>query len=251
MNLPAERTRTRSAPFPSSEDRCRIASMLRRALLVLGVLALAGAANAGDGRRVSAVIDGDTVTLTDGARVRLVQIDTPELGTSECYSRAAATALRRLAPAGSSVRLERDPALEAIDRYGRLLRYVWRGSTNVNVELVRQGAATVWLYEGARGRYATQLLAAARDARANGRGLWGACKTAWDPTGPATTSPRTRAGSVGSAGGRCDASYPGACIPPPPPDLDCGDVAPRRFRVLQPDPHRFDGDGDGVGCERD
>ena len=165
-------------------------TMLRRTLLVLAVLALAGAANAKELQRIEAVVDGDTVTLVDGTRVRLVQIDTPELGTGECYSRAAANALRRLAPPGVYVGLERDPALDAVDRYGRQLRYLRRGSTNVNVELVRQGAATVWFHDGARGRHAAQLLAAARDARAPRRGLWGACNTVWDPVAPATTAPR-------------------------------------------------------------
>jgi hypothetical protein len=47
----------------------------------------------------------------------------------------------------------------------------------------------------------------------------------------------------------CDPSYPDICIPPPPPDLDCGDIPFRRFRVNPPDPHRFDGDHDGIGCE--
>ena len=47
----------------------------------------------------------------------------------------------------------------------------------------------------------------------------------------------------------CDPSYPGVCIPTPPPDLDCGDIAVRRFRVIGADPHRFDIDGDGLGCE--
>ncbi len=47
----------------------------------------------------------------------------------------------------------------------------------------------------------------------------------------------------------CDPAYPGVCIPPPPPDLDCADVAYLRFTVLEPDPHRFDGDHDGIGCE--
>jgi len=41
------------------------------------------------------------------------------------------------------------------------------------------------------------------------------------------------------------------CIPPPPPDLDCADIVPRKFRVLAPDPHHFDGNHDGIGCERD
>jgi len=48
-------------------------------------------------------------------------------------------------------------------------------------------------------------------------------------------------------------SYPDECIPPPPPDLDCGDIPYRNFRVLwnvaDPDPHHFDGDHDGIGCE--
>ena len=37
--------------------------------------------------------------------------------------------------------------------------------------------------------------------------------------------------------------------PPPPPDLDCKDIPYRNFRVLPPDPHHFDGDGNGIGCE--
>ena len=49
--------------------------------------------------------------------------------------------------------------------------------------------------------------------------------------------------------GNCDPSYPGVCIPPPPPDLDCKDVPYKRFQVLPADPHQFDRDGDGIGCE--
>ena len=48
----------------------------------------------------------------------------------------------------------------------------------------------------------------------------------------------------------CDPAYPTVCIPSPPPDLDCKDIAFRRFTVLPPDPHRFDGNHDGVGCEQ-
>lgn len=47
----------------------------------------------------------------------------------------------------------------------------------------------------------------------------------------------------------CSPAYPTICIPPPPPDLDCRDIGARRFKVLPPDPHRFDGDHDGIGCE--
>jgi len=47
----------------------------------------------------------------------------------------------------------------------------------------------------------------------------------------------------------CDPSYPDLCIPPPPPDLGCDDVSASNFEVLPPDPHGFDGNNDGVGCE--
>jgi uncharacterized protein YraI len=47
----------------------------------------------------------------------------------------------------------------------------------------------------------------------------------------------------------CDPSYPDLCIPPPPPDLICDDVGVDNFTVLPPDPHGFDGNGNGIGCE--
>ncbi|MDQ4078248.1 MAG: hypothetical protein M3220_18630 [Chloroflexota bacterium] len=48
----------------------------------------------------------------------------------------------------------------------------------------------------------------------------------------------------------CDPSYPTVCILPPPPDLDCDDIPFTNFRVLPPDPHGFDDDNDGIGCEQ-
>ncbi|MEP0887316.1 MULTISPECIES: hypothetical protein [unclassified Leptolyngbya] len=54
---------------------------------------------------------------------------------------------------------------------------------------------------------------------------------------------------VAVAQSNCSPAYPDVCIPPPPPDLDCGEITHRNFRVLAPDPHRFDGDKDGIGCE--
>lgn len=47
----------------------------------------------------------------------------------------------------------------------------------------------------------------------------------------------------------CDASYPDFCIPPPPPNLNCPDISQKRFTVTGFDPHGFDRDNDGVGCE--
>ncbi|MEO1375492.1 MAG: DNA/RNA non-specific endonuclease [Cyanobacteria bacterium J06635_10] len=48
----------------------------------------------------------------------------------------------------------------------------------------------------------------------------------------------------------CSPAYPGVCIPAPPPDLNCGDISYRNFKVLPPDPHNFDGNKDGVACKR-
>jgi micrococcal nuclease len=142
------------------------------------------------GATVDHVYDGDTLTLTSGYRVRLLQIDTPELGSGECYSRAARTALLNLAPVRSRIELEIDPSLDKIDRYGRLLRYIHRGPLNVNLELVKRGDAAPYFYVGDRGKYAFELLAAARKAKAAKRGLWGACpRTRLDPYRAVDTGP--------------------------------------------------------------
>ncbi len=161
--------------------------------LVVLACALPAAVPARDSARTAAtverIIDGDTLVVRSGQHVRLVQIDSPEAG-EECYAESATRELTRLARPGQRVVLERDPGLDAVDRYGRLLRYIWVGRTNVNVELVRRGAATPWFYDGDRGRYAPRLLAAVSSARRSARGMWGACRVHWDPEGPVDTFPR-------------------------------------------------------------
>ena len=70
--------------------------------------------------KVSRVIDGDTLELTNGQQVRLVQIDTPEVyGGYECYGPAASAIAIRLLPPGTQVRLVTEPASDPLDRYGR------------------------------------------------------------------------------------------------------------------------------------
>jgi endonuclease YncB( thermonuclease family) len=125
------------------------------------------------------------MALRNGQRVRLVQIDTPEVffGT-ECYGRAASAQTKRLLPSGSRARLFAEPATDRVDRYGRLLRYVVRinGAVNVNIRLVAIGAAAPYFYNGRRGRYANQLEVLAKRARAEKLGLWRACpRTPYDP----------------------------------------------------------------------
>lgn len=121
------------------------------------------------------VVDGDTIRLRNRQYVRLVQIDTPE--RDECFGARATRALERLLPPGTAIRLVADSRLDHVDRYGRLLRYVVRArdGLDLNVELVREGAAAPYFYDGDRGRYARLLQKLALRARARHLGLWGAC----------------------------------------------------------------------------
>ena len=133
------------------------------------------------------MVDGDTLALAGGGRVRLVQIDAPEKD-EECYGDRATRLARRLLPRGARVRIEADARLDQVDRYRRQLAYVFRDNESVNVTLVRRGAAGVWFFRGARGRYAAELVAAATKARAERRGLWGACPQArFDPLAAVAT----------------------------------------------------------------
>ena len=135
--------------------------------------------------RIDHVTDGDTVVLRNGQRVRLVQIDTPEVffGT-ECYGRQASATAKRLLPERARVRLVTEPATDRVDDFGRLLRYVVRvkDGVNVNLALVAVGAAAPYFYDGRRGRYASELEILAKSAKRKHLGLWGACpRTPYDP----------------------------------------------------------------------
>jgi micrococcal nuclease len=217
---------------------------------VLGATAVARAA--GEVQTVARITDGDTLVLQNGQRVRLLQVDTPEIGGGECFSRAAKKRLATLLPVGSTIRLQRDPALDDRDRYGRLLRYVTRNGINVNLRLVANGAAAPYFYRGDRGRWADALLAAAKRAKQQRLGLWGACpRTKLDPNRAVDTgagSPPPRPVTPPPSGGSCDPNYAGACVPLVSNDLDCADIN-GSVRVIGDDIHRFDGDGDGYGCE--
>jgi endonuclease YncB( thermonuclease family) len=176
---------------------------LRRPILLAALLAVvlsitgAAPASVSVGRlgRIDHVADGDTVDLTNGAKVRLVQIDTPEVYFHpECYGSEASAATKRLLPPGTLVRLTREAATDSVDSYGRLLRYVTRvrDGLNVNIHLVAVGAAAPYFYRGRRGRYAARLTHLALRARQRGLGLWGSCPgTPYEPDrGVSTGSPR-------------------------------------------------------------
>jgi micrococcal nuclease len=126
---------------------------------------------------VQRVVDGDTVVLTGGERVRYIGVDTPESvkpGTPvQCFAEAASRANERLVD-GERVRLRFDA--ERRDRYGRLLAYVYRVRDGlfVNAELVRRGYATT-LTIAPNVAHAAEFRRLARNARRQGRGLWSSC----------------------------------------------------------------------------
>ena len=128
--------------------------------------------------KITSITDGDTIKLSDGTSVRLLQIDTPELRGNECYATEAQKALAKLINRSGKISLTTDPNLDEVDRYGRLLRYLFIGKRNINLEMVRIGAAAPYFYRSERGLYSEKLIKAAQSARANSRGLWSACPNA-------------------------------------------------------------------------
>lgn len=133
-------------------------------------------------------VDGDTLRLAGHERsevlrrgedttVRLLEIDTPEHGRSgrpeECFADEASRALRDKLPVGAEVWVAADRDLR--DPYGRTLLYLWTGSGElVNLSMIREGYAEAVLFEP-NDAFIDLMRAAETDARAEGRGMWGAC----------------------------------------------------------------------------
>jgi micrococcal nuclease len=151
--------------------------VLRRSLLLLPLLLLTAPAESAvplEGTVVR-IVDGDTIHVKVGERVekvRYIGMNTPEVHHptrgEEPGGREATEANRRLV-AGKRVRLETD--VQARDRYGRLLAYVWVGDVMVNAELVRQGYAQVMTVPP-NVRHQELFVKLQREAREAGRGLW-------------------------------------------------------------------------------
>jgi endonuclease YncB( thermonuclease family) len=196
----------------------------------------------------ASVVDGDTLEI-QGVRIRLWGIDAVESSQTcldaggkpwPCGRRAAFALADFLG--GRTVRCERRGA----DRYGRVLAVCHVGGVEVNRWLVEQGWALAYVEYGGK-----VYLEAQRQAQAARRGVWqGSFQPPWEYRKSPGAVPSAGSYSGTGKAGRCHPAYPTVCIPPPPPDLDCKDNPDRGVKVLPPDPHRLDRDGDGIGCER-
>lgn len=120
------------------------------------------------------VVDGDTVDLDSGERVRYLMVDTPELsGGAECYGIEARDFNRDLV-LGVEVRLEYD--VECTDRFGRLLAYVYVGDREINRLLIERGFGCV-LYIPPNGEdRRTEFETLEAIAEGSATGMWGECQ---------------------------------------------------------------------------
>ena len=126
---------------------------------------------------VRRVVDGDTLLLSSGARVRLQGIDTPETvregyAVEEWGAEASQFAKDFVARADNRVRLTF--GLERKDRHDRFLAFVWHDELMLNEELVRAGLAHARLDYRYSGLMKRRLERAQDEARSAGRGLWSA-----------------------------------------------------------------------------
>lgn len=126
---------------------------------------------------VTRVIDGDTIQLENGEKVRYIGINTPETVDPrrpvQCFGREASAKNKELVE-GRQSKLVAD--IEDRDKYGRLLRYVYlQDGTFVNLELVKQGYAQVATYPP-NVAHVTEFKTAEKFAREAKLGLWDNCK---------------------------------------------------------------------------
>ncbi|MDH5695488.1 MAG: thermonuclease family protein [Dehalococcoidia bacterium] len=139
------------------------------AIVVLILLLICGCTSPPNTALVTQVIDGDTIVIEGGYRVRYIGIDTPEIHPElEAYGMEALEANRELV-GGKVVRLERD--VSQTDKYDRLLRYVYVDDIFVNAELVRLGLAQAKAYPPDI-KYQEYLEKLETDARQVSRGMW-------------------------------------------------------------------------------
>lgn len=133
--------------------------------------------------QVRRVVDGDTVELSNGQKIRLLNIDTPETVKANtpvmCYGPEASTFTKKLLT-DKMVQLTYDK--EADDKYGRGLRFIFLDGVDtsnvensVNAELVKNGFARMVVYKP-NNTYAKEFQTWENEAKSKKLGLWGSCK---------------------------------------------------------------------------
>lgn len=186
---------------------------------------------------VLSVGDGDTLTVNEAGRkttIRLACIDAPE-SVQRLYGGQSRAALQALAPVGAMVTVQGNKK----DRYGRTVAEILRGTTNVNLELVRRGNAFVYR-QYLSGCDRNAYLSAEKQAESARRGVWsvsGGTTRPWDWRRGGTS--RQSSGSSPASSSKPSVRY------------RCADVGSwARAQELLKQGHTYlDGDRDGEACE--
>jgi len=149
-------------------------SINKHSLLLLFILFLSCQAYPPGIYKVARVVDGDTIVLNNGERIRYIGIDTPETvhpsKPVEYFGKEASEANKKLVE-GKRVRLEYD--VQRVDQYGRTLAYVYlENGTFVNAWLVENGYARVSTYPP-NVKHQQRFLELEQKARESKVGLWG------------------------------------------------------------------------------
>lgn len=156
------------------------------------------------------VIDGDTIELEGGQRVRYIGIDTPETVDPrkpvQCFGKEASDYNKQLVE-GKRVHLEKD--ITESDKYDRLLRYVYINDTFVNLSLVQDGYAYSYSYPPDV-KYQDRFVEAQRVAREQKKGLWGACPVV-SPTPTPTPSPAVAPSPASTPSAQESVPTPSSC----------------------------------------
>jgi len=193
---------------------------------------------------VVSVADGDTIKIRQNnnqiTTIRLACIDAPEMSQIP-WGEESQVRLKQFLPIGKKITLKPVDT----DKYNRLVAEIFSDNRNINVDMVKEGKAVVYQkYLSNCSDSQTSLLQAQNTAKENGLGLWNqqVPEMPWDFR-------RGKKSNNKSINTTCDPAYPNVCIPQYPPDLNCPDIPYRKFKVLSSDPHGFDRDGNGLGCE--
>jgi micrococcal nuclease len=168
--------------------------------------------------KVTQVIDGDTIRINEHS-IRFALSSAPELGQTN--GEKAREFIGDICPVGSEALVDEDDD-QTEGSYGRIIAVIYCNDRNLNSELLDSNLGHIDTEFCSKSEFSSSFWA-------------------------------QKHGCPGDLefedSEKCDPSYPDVCIASPPPDLDCVDITYRNFTVLQPDPHRFDGNYDGIGCE--
>ena len=183
---------------------------------------------------VTKIVDGDTIEV-DGQSIRFALVNTPEVG--EYGYTQAKNFVESVCPVGSAVLIDEDDG-QTQGSYGRMIAIVYCNDLNyiLNAAVLEAGHAEIETRFCSNSEFGSDYWAL----------IYGCGYEEPEYETPTYEEPEYESSTTTQ---NCDPSYPDFCIPSPPPDLNCGDIPQKRFTVIGSDPHRFDGDKDGIGCE--